>query len=206
MHPLRISGATAHGRKRQGRLYTCGGPSRSKGSHAVAAAITSEPSPDALTHSTVHWTNRLQDTRMAIAPYGDRRCSSHLSHHQVKCTRKHNHTASPSPQFAIPQRGRKRLSREAILRTELALEWPELVQIGRFKVQRLPTDIKKQILTSFWKYKIIHTTLPPPGGSFDPETISHYSCIFDGVVALDHLLQLLWVVEVAGRRPRSIIH
>ena len=47
----------------------------------------------------------------------------------------HHYTASPSPQFPVPQRGKKRLSCEAILRTELALEWPELVQIGRCKVQ-----------------------------------------------------------------------
>ena len=206
MHPLRISAAAAVGRSRQGRLNTCGGPSQSKDRNADVAAIASEPIRMHSRSKTVDKQITIQDTRMAIAPYGDRRCSSHLSHHQVKCTRKHNHTASPSPQFAIPQRGRKRLSREAILRTELALEWPELVQIGRFKVQRLPKDIKKQILTSFWKYKIIHTTLPPPGGSFDPETISHSSSIFDGVVALDHLLELLWVVEVASRRPRSIIN
>ena len=66
-----------------------------------------------------------------------------------------HYAASPSPQFPVPQRGRKRLSREAILRTELALEWPELVQIGRCKVQWPPTDLNKQILTSFWKYKTI---------------------------------------------------
>ena len=152
MHPLRISGAAALGRKRQGRLYTCGGPSRSKGSHAVAAAIASEPSPDALTHSTVHWTNRLtrmQDTRMAIAPYGDRRCSSHLSHHVRSMYEDKHCTASPSPQFACPQRDRKRLSREATLHAVLALEWPELVQIGRCKVQWLPSGVKKRMLTSF---------------------------------------------------------
>ena len=68
MHPLRISATAAVGRSRQGRLNTCGGPSQSKDRNADAAAIASEPSPDALTHSTVHWTNRLQDTRMAIAP------------------------------------------------------------------------------------------------------------------------------------------
>ena len=49
-------------------------------------------------------------------------------------------TASPSPQFACLQRGRKRLSREVILHTELALEWPDLVQIGRCKVQWPPSD------------------------------------------------------------------
>ena len=100
----------------------------------------------------------------------------------------HNYTASPSPQFAVPQRGRKRLSREATLHTVLALEWPELVQIGRCKVRWLSSDVKKRNLTSFYSKKKIYTTLPPPGGSFDPETISQYSCIFDGVVALDHLL------------------
>ena len=105
-----------------------------------------------------------------------------------QCTRKHKCTASPSPQFACPQRGRKRLSREATLHTELALEWPDLVQIGRCKVQWPPSDANKRILTSFCSKKTIYTTLPPPGGSFDPETISHYSSIFDGVVALDHLL------------------
>ena len=34
----------------------------------------------------------------------------------------------------------KRLSREAILHTELALEWPDLVQIGRCKVQWPPSN------------------------------------------------------------------
>ena len=52
-------------------------------------------------------------------------------------------------QFPVPQRGRKRLSREATLHTELALEWPELVQIGRCKVQWLPRTANKRILTSF---------------------------------------------------------
>ena len=181
------------------------GPHGRRSLRTAAAAIASEPNPDAHMHSSVDKTDyRILAWRSP--PNGDRRCSSHLSHHQVKCTRKHNHTASSSPQFEIPQRGRKRLSREATLHTELALEWPELVQIGYCKMQWPPKDINKQILTSFWKFKTIYTTLPPPGGSFDPETISHYGCIFDGVVALDHLLQLLWVVEVAGRCPRSIIH
>ena len=60
-----------------------------------------------------------------------------------------HYTASPSPQFPVPQRGRKRQSREAILRTELALEWPELVQIGRCKVRWLPSDANKRNQTSF---------------------------------------------------------
>ena len=94
----------AVGRKRQGRLYSVGGPSQVEGSNANAAAIASEPNPDALTHSTVHWTNRLtrkQDTRMAIAPYGDRRCSSHLSHQVRSMYEECKCTASPSPQFAF---------------------------------------------------------------------------------------------------------
>ena len=97
------------------------------------------------------------------------------------------YSISESP-VRIPQRGRKRLSRGATLHTELALEWPELVQIGRCKVQWPPRTANKRILTSFCSKKTIYTTLPPPGGSFDPETISHYSGVFDGVVALDHLL------------------
>ena len=56
---------------------------------------------------------------------------------------------SPSPQFPVPQRDRKRLSREATLHTELALEWPDLVQIGRCKVQWPPRTTNKRILTSF---------------------------------------------------------
>ena len=142
-HPLRISDAAAVGRSRQGRLLSYGGPSRSKDSRAVAAAIASEPSPDAHTHRPVDNTDyRLLAWRSP--PNGDRRCSSHLSHHQVKCTRKHKHTTSPSPQFAIPQRGRKRLSREATLHVVLALEWPELVQIGRCKVRWLPNTTNKR--------------------------------------------------------------
>ena len=64
------------------------------------------------------------------------------------------YSISESP-VRIPQRGRKCLSRGATLHTELALEWPDLVQIGRCKVQWPPTDLNKQILTSFWKYKTI---------------------------------------------------
>ena len=123
------------------------------------AAIACEP---IRMHSrTAKWTNsdyKIQDTRMAIAPYGDRRCSSHLSHRSGQMYEDKHYTASPSPQFACPQRGRKRLSREAILRTELALEWPERVQIGRCKVQWLPRTANKRILTSFCSKKIIYTT------------------------------------------------
>ena len=138
------------GRSRQGRLIRCGGPSQVEESHANAAAIASEPSR--MHTRTAQWTYNLQNTGYS---HGDR---PHMAiadvHHtchigQVKCTRKHNHTASPSLQFPVPQRGRKRLIREATLHTELALEWPELVQIGRCKVQWLPRTANKRILTSF---------------------------------------------------------
>ena len=52
-------------------------------------------------------------------------------------------------QFAGSHRGRKRLSREATKRTVLALEWPELVQIGRCKVRWLPNTANKRNHTSF---------------------------------------------------------
>ena len=97
---------------------------------------------------------------MAIAPYGDRRCSSHLSHRSGQMYEDKHYTASPSPQFACPQRGRKRLSREATLHTELALEWPDLVQIGRCKVQWPPRTANKRFLTSFCSKKTIYTTKP----------------------------------------------
>ena len=84
---------------------------------------------------------------------------------QIKCTRKHHYTASPSPQFAGPQRVRKRVSREATLSTLLALEWPELVQIGRYKVQWLPKDANKRILTSFHSKKTITQHLHGTGES-----------------------------------------
>ena len=138
------------GRSRQGRLYWCGGPSQVEESRTDAAAIASEPSR--MHTRTAKWTSRLQkiqDTCMAIAPYGDRRCSSHLSHRSGQMYEDKHYTASLSPQFACPQRGRKRLSREATLHTELALEWPELVQIGRCKVQWLPRTANKRTLTSF---------------------------------------------------------
>ena len=137
------------GRSRQVRLFRCGGPSQVEESRANARQ-SRVSQPDALTHSKVDKL-RLQYRLLAwrSPPNGDRRCSSHLSHHQVKMYEEHKCTASPSPQFALPQRGRKRLSREATLHTELALEWPELVQIGRCKVQWLPNVVKKRILTSF---------------------------------------------------------
>ena len=67
------------------------------------------------------------------------------------------YSISDSP-VRIPQRGRKRLSRGATLHTELALEWPELVQIGRCKVQWPPRTANKRILTSFCSKKTIYTT------------------------------------------------
>ena len=148
-HPLRISDAVAVGRSRQGRLYNAVGPhSRRIRMQTRRQSRVSQSGCSHAQHSG-QTDYRIHDTRMAIAPYGDRRCSSHLSHHFRSMYEEHKCIASPSPQFACPQRGRKRLSRGATLHTELALEWPDLVQIGRCKVQWLPSGIKKRILTSF---------------------------------------------------------
>ena len=70
-----------------------------------------------------------------------------------------HYTAFPTPKSACPHRGRKRLSGEATLHTILALEWPELVQIGRCKVRWLPSAAKKRNLTSFYSEKAIYTTV-----------------------------------------------
>ena len=130
----------AVGRKRQGRLYSVGGPSQVEGSYANAAAIASEPSR--MHTRTAQWTNSLQYRILAWRSPPMAIADVHHTCHIIsgQCTRKHKCTASPSPQFACPQRGRKRLSREATLHTELALEWPDLVQIGRCKVQWPPSD------------------------------------------------------------------
>ena len=91
-------------------------------------------------------------------------------------------------QFAGSHRGRKHLSREATKRTVLALAWLELVQNGRCKVRWLPSTTNKRNMTSYYSEKTIYIALFPLGGSFDSETISQQNCIFDGVVAVDHLL------------------
>ena len=149
MHPLRISDVDAVGRSRQVRLVRCGGPSQVEESHANAAAIASEPSR--MHTRTAQWTNSLQYRILAwrSPPNGDHRCPSHLSPHVRSNVRGTTLTDNSDSQFVCPHRGRKRLSREATLHARLALEWPELVQIGRYKVQWLPSDVKKRILTSF---------------------------------------------------------
>ena len=124
------------------------GPHSRRSQCTDAAAITSEPNPDARAHSTVDKTDyRILAWRSPL--YGDRRCSSHLSHRSGQMYEDNHCTASPSPEFTVPQRGRKRLSREATLHAILALEWPELVQIGCCKVQWLPRTANKRILTHF---------------------------------------------------------
>ena len=117
----------------------------------------SRVSQSGCTHAAKRWTNRLQYRILAwrSPPMAIADVHHHLSHRSDQMYEETTLIASPSPQFACPQRGRKRLSREATLHTELALEWPDLVQIGRCKVQWPPTDLNKQILTSFWKYKTI---------------------------------------------------
>ena len=149
LHPLRISDSMQSGVSGRDGCTQSVGPHKSK--NHVQARRRSRVSQSGCTHAANGGQTdyKEQDTRMAIAPYGDRRCSSHLSHRSGQMYEETTLIASPSPQFEIPQRGRKRLSREATLHTVLALEWPELVQIGRCKVQWLPSDANKRILTSF---------------------------------------------------------
>ena len=152
-------------------MYSCGGPSQSKESTHRRGGDRSEPNPDARAHSTVdkHIIGYSHGDRPQMAIAGVHH-TCHLMSDQMY--EEHNYTAISDSQFASSHRGRKCLSREATRRTELALGWPELVQIGRCKVCWLPSTANKRILTSFYSKKTIYTTLPPPGGSFDPETIS----------------------------------
>ena len=149
MHPLRISASMKAGVVGRDGCSGAVGPHRSKNRMQMRRRSRVSRAGGIHAQQSGQADYRIQDTRMAIAPYGDRRCSSHLSHRSDQMYEDKHYTASPSPQFACPQRGRKRLSREAILRTELALEWPELVQIGRCKVQWPPRTANKRILTSF---------------------------------------------------------
>ena len=140
MHPLRISASMKAGVVGRDGCSGAVGPHRSKNrmqtrrrSRVSRAGCTNAQQVDKqITElQTLAW----RSPPMAIA---DVHHTCHIKSGQ--CTRKHKCTASPSPQFACPQRGRKRLSREATLHTELALEWPDLVQIGRCKVQWPPSD------------------------------------------------------------------
>ena len=158
MHPLRISDAMQLGLV--GR-YDCSGavgPHKSKESRTDAAAIASELSR--MHTRTALWTKITEYRILAwrSPPNGDHRCPSHLSPHVRSNVRGTTLTNNSDSQFTCPQRGRKRLSREATLHAVLALEWPELVQIGRCKVQWLPNDANKRILTSFYSNKTIYTT------------------------------------------------
>ena len=128
------------GRSRQDGCSVAVGPHTSKDLHADAAAIASEP--NRMHTRTEQWTNKLQYRILAWRSPPMAIADVHHTCHIIsgQCTRKHKCTASPIPQVACPQRGRKRLSREATLHTELALEWPDLVQIGRCKVQWPPSD------------------------------------------------------------------
>ena len=149
MHPLRISASMKAGVVGRDGCTNAVGPHspRIRMQTWQRSRVSRAGCTNAQQSGQMH---RLQDSRMAIAPkmaIADVHHTCHIV--QIKCTRKHNYIASPSPQFPVPQRGRKRLSREAILRMELALEWPELVQIGRCKVQWLPSAPKKRNLTSF---------------------------------------------------------
>ena len=138
------------------------GPHSRRSLDADAVAIASEPSPDARAHSTVDKAD-YKILAWRSPPYGNRRCSSHLSHRSGQMYEDNHYIASPSPQFIVPQRGRKRLSREATMHAILALEWLELVQIGRCKVQWLPSDVNKRNQTSFAKRRQSYNTTSPWG-------------------------------------------
>ena len=120
----------AVGRSRQGRLLRCGGPSQVEESHAEAAAIASEPSR--MHTRTAKWTNsqnyRILAWRSPPMAIADVHHTCHIC--QVKCTRININKHLRVPSSHVRSEAEKRLSREAILHTELALEWPELVQIG----------------------------------------------------------------------------
>ena len=125
-------------RKRQhARVVHNGGPFVGT-VHTDEAAVTSEPIGGT---STQQWTQRSQwNTALAwrSSPYGDRRCSSHLSHQNrqnVRCSCKMYNSDS---QFPGPNPGGKRLSRRVARHTLLALKWPEMIQIARCKVRWLP--------------------------------------------------------------------
>ena len=135
------------------------GPSQLKESRVDVVAITSEPNWTLNAHSTV---DNSQNYRFRCHSHGDRRCPSHLSHQCRSNVRGRSLYSISDSHVACPHRGRKRLSREATLRTLLALEWPELVQIGRCKVRWLPNTANKRILTSFSSNKIIYTTGSKP--------------------------------------------
>ena len=94
------------GCSQQGRLYRSGGPSQSKDSHADATAIASEPSR--MHTRTAKWTMQItiQNTRMAIAPiWRSQMFITPVTSVRSMYEDKH-YTASPSPQFTIPKRGR----------------------------------------------------------------------------------------------------
>ena len=149
------------GCSRQERLYKVGGPSQSKESHVDVVVIASEPSWKHNAHSTVDNSQNYR-FRLSLAwrlsSNGDRRCPPHLSHQCRSNVRGRSLYSISDSHVACPHRGRKRLSREATLCTILALEWPELVQIGRCKVRWLPNAANKRILTSFYSEKIIYIT------------------------------------------------
>ena len=140
MHPLRISASMKAGVVSR---YDCSGavgPHKSK--NRMQMRRRSRVSRAGCTHAQnsgqTDYNSRILAWRSPPMAIADVHHTCHIISGQ--CTRKHKCTASPSPQFACPQRGRKRLSREATLHTELALEWPDLVQIGRCKVQWPPSD------------------------------------------------------------------
>ena len=151
MSPPANSAADAVRYSRQERLFTVGGPSQSKESRVDAVAIASEP--NWMHKRTAQWTTY----RITGYSHGDRPQMAIAGVHHTchinagQMYEEHHYTTISDSHVACPHRGRKRPSREAILRTVLALEWPELGQIGCYKVRWLPSAANKQNLTFFTK-------------------------------------------------------
>ena len=133
--------AAVAGRKRQhARTVYDGGPHGTQERTQMSAAIVSEPIRRHQTHSTADQTMTVTFNRMLAwrsPPNGNRRCPiTPVTSNQGKCTRN-----NVIEQFRLPVHmsasEQKRLRRERAKRTVLALEWREVIQIGRCKVRCL---------------------------------------------------------------------
>ena len=77
------------------------------------------------------------------------------------------------------------------MRTILALEWPELVQIGRCRVRWLPSTTNKRNLTSFYSEKTIYTTYR----MFQILNVSKSLVVGKPILCLDQLISLVVFYE-----------
>ena len=126
----------------------------------MRAAILSEPIRMHARTAKVDKTYRTKLLAWRSPPNGDHKCPSHLSHHVRSNVRGTTLDSISDSQFAGSHRGGKCLSREATKHTVLALEWPELVQIGRCKVRWLPYTANKRNLTLFYSKKTNTHNIP----------------------------------------------